>query len=251
MFLFVHIEKCGGTTFSEMLSLTFPLYFRITKNPYGGNDFRNDLTLEQYYQFKRYCPSGIGGHCVRPYLFDEIKSKRFPTFFRNPLDRYLSHMNHNIEGGWSKSFSEFARKDYYSNFMTKKMTGDNDVNRAIKYLDTFDFIGDIGQFNQSINALQDVLNVKFYGDYLTKNERKTKENYISYDDLTLSEKLIVEERNRNDILLYEKYILNATLLKNYDDVIMLKRPSLLRSKFIKKINKFKRENIINPIRTQY
>jgi hypothetical protein len=250
MFLFVHIEKCGGTTFSDMLSLTYPLYFRITKNPYGGNDIRNDITLEQYRQFKRYYPSGIGGHCVRPYLFDEIKSKTFLTFFRNPLDRYLSHMNHNIEGGWSKSFSEFVQKDYYSNFMTKKIAGDNDVTKAKKYLETFDFIGDVGQYNKSINALQDILNVKFYGDEITKNERKNNENYISFNDLTVSEKLIVEERNANDILIYEKYILNTTILNNYSDIIELKRPSILRSKFIKKINKFKKENIINPIRSQ-
>src|SRR5690606_5970873 len=159
-------------------------------------------------------------------------------------------MNHNIEGGWSKSFSEFIKKDYYVNFMTKKMAGEDDFNKACLYLDKFDFIGDVDKFNQSLNAFQDVLNVRFYGNKIPKNERKNKEGYISFEDLNSQQKLLVEERNKNDILLYEKYILKSNNLKNYSDSIQLKEPSDLRVKIIGKLNKFKKENIVNPIRTR-
>lgn len=250
MFLFVHIEKCGGTTFSDILSLTFPRYLRITKNNFGGNDSRNDLTYVEFQKLLKYFPSGIGGHCIRPYKVEYSKPIIYITYFRDPIERYISHMNHNIEGGWSKSFSEFIKKDYYVNFMTKKMAGEDDFNKACLYLDKFDFIGDVDKFNQSLNAFQDVLNVRFYGNKIPKNERKNKEGYISFEDLNSQQKLLVEERNKNDILLYEKYILKSNNLKNYSDSIQLKEPSDLRVKIIGKLNKFKKENIVNPIRTR-
>ena len=78
MFLFTHIEKCAGTSFNEILSLTFPRYIQITKNNYGGNEHRNDLSLAQFKKIKKYFPSGIGGHCIRPYLeFMSIRSKKY------------------------------------------------------------------------------------------------------------------------------------------------------------------------------
>lgn len=68
MFLFTHIEKCAGTSFNEILSLTYPRYFYVTKNKYGGNKKRNDLTIEQYKKILKYYPFGIDGHSLRPYL---------------------------------------------------------------------------------------------------------------------------------------------------------------------------------------
>lgn len=250
MFLFVHIEKCGGTTLSDMLSLNFPRYLRVTKNNYGGNDSRNDLTSEQFKRLLRYYPSGIGGHCIRPYNIEYSKPVSYITFFRNPLERYISHMNHNIEGGYSKTFSEFINKDYYQNFMTKKLAGNDDFVTACRYLDKFDFIGDVNQYNKSLNGLQDALNIKFYGSQTVKNERKNKRDYISFNELNSVQKLLVEERNENDIRLYEKYILKSNNLDSYNDSLQLKEPSGLRVKIFRRLDKFKREKIINPIRKE-
>lgn len=250
MFLFVHIEKCGGTTLSDMLSLSFPRYLRITKNNYGGNDIRNDITPLQFKKLLKYIPSGIGGHCIRPYAIEYRRPVSYITFFRNPIERYMSHLNHNIEGGWSQSFTDFSRKEYYNDFMTKKIANSNDFSLACKYLDQFEFIGDVNQYNKSLDRLADVLDAKLYGDSIIKNERKFKENYVFFDDLSSREKLIVEEVNKNDIRLYEKYILQTNILNVYSDNFQLKRPSDLRVRIIRKLNKFKKENIINPIRME-
>src|SRR5690554_3264346 len=138
MFLFTHIEKCAGTSFNEILSLTYPLYFHVTKNKYGGNETRNDLTLEQYKKISRFFPSGIGGHSIRPYLEFLPLSKRI-TFLRNPIERYLSHYNHLIEGGWVTSIDEFLDIESLKNFMTKKIAGNNDYNYAEQLLSQFVF----------------------------------------------------------------------------------------------------------------
>src|SRR5690606_13630328 len=138
MFLFTHIEKCAGTSFNEILSLTYPRYFHITKNGYGGNEKRNDLTEIQYKKLLRYCPSGIGGHSVRPYLEFLPSSKRI-TFLRNPLERYISQYNHMAESGWTNSIEEFIKNVFYNDFITKKIAGTNDYKYAETLLYSFDF----------------------------------------------------------------------------------------------------------------
>ena len=54
MFLFTHIEKCAGQSFSSTLQLTFPTYMRVTKNHFGGNDRQNDLTISQFKKLNKF-----------------------------------------------------------------------------------------------------------------------------------------------------------------------------------------------------
>ena len=247
MFLFTHIEKCAGTSFNEILSLTYPRYFHVTKNKFGGNETRNDLTEKQYRKILRYCPSGIGGHSVRPYLGFLSESKRI-TFLRNPLERYLSQYNHMIEAGWITSMDDFLNKDFYNNFMTKKIAGENDYKCAEEILADFEFIGNADDYNRSLNYLQDVLKVKLIGNAVYKNQRKHNLNYLSFSDLSTSQKLKAEENNQLDIQLYEKFILRSSVIGSYSDIVNLKPPSKFRVKIIHKINKCKKNKIINPIR---
>lgn len=247
MFLFTHIEKCAGTSFNEILSLTFPRYFHVTKNKYGGNDARNDLTLEQYKKIVRYFPSGIGGHSVRPYL-DFLPPEKRITFLRNPLNRYLSQYNHMKERGWTPSIDVFLGTDFYYNFMTKKIAGINDYRDAEKILSDFEFIGNADEFSKSLNYLQDVLNVRLIGSIEHRNQRKHNSHYLSFSDLSISQKIKAEENNKLDIRLYEQFILKSPIINNYSDIVNLKRPSEFRLKILHKIYKYKKDNIINPIR---
>ena len=81
MFLFTHIEKSAGTSFKQVLELTFLRYIHISKNPIGGNNKYNDLTIEQFNEVRKLFPTGIGGHSVRPYqdFIDFINN--FSIFF--------------------------------------------------------------------------------------------------------------------------------------------------------------------------
>lgn len=247
MFLFTHIEKCAGTTFNEILSLTFPRYFHITKNNYGGNEKRNDLTHEEYKKILRFYPSGIGGHSIRPYLEFLPSSKRI-TFLRDPLSRYISHFNHMLERGWTTSFDDYLTKDFFHDFITKKIAGSSDLKYAIELLSDFYFIGDADEFNRSLNYLQDVLDVKLIGQSTYTNQRSTNAHYLKLSDLTSNQKQKAEENNQLDIKLYNKFIIQNSPIRSYSDIVELRSPSKLRVKVIQKINKFKKEKIVNPIR---
>lgn len=247
MFLFTHIEKCAGTSFNEILSLTYPRYFHITKNHYGGNETRNDLTFDQYKKILKYYPSGIGGHSVRPYL-DFLPVKKRITFLRNPLDRYLSQYNHMIERGWTTSIEVFLETEFYNNFITKKIAGINSYNSAEKILKGFEFIGSANEYNKSLNYLQDVLNIKLIGTLDVRNKRNHKRDYLNFSDLSNAQKLKAEENNKLDIQLYEKFILQNSIIDHYSETAVLKQPSKFRKRLIHKIDKYKKHKIINPIR---
>ena len=253
MFLFTHIEKCAGTSFNGILSLTYLRYIHVTRNNYGGNELRNDLSAEQLQYILRFHPSGIGGHSVRPYLnFNNQtfeKAKKI-TFLRNPLERYVSQFNHDYERGFTESFEHFLNRDYCKDFMTTKLAGTIDYNFAKKKLNDFDFVGDANRFNQSVNCLQDVLNKNFFGKYIHENKRSSNKNYLKLSDLSSRELLRVEENNRNDIKLYEDFIVKKNELTGYSEKIKLKKPSEFRAKLVRKINKFKKEKIVNPIREE-
>lgn len=93
MFLFCHIEKCGGTTINQSLGLSFRRYIHVTKNFTGGNHEINNLTEDQFKKLLAFYPQGIGGHSVRPYLdfkHEKFKSAQWVTFLRDPLERALS-----------------------------------------------------------------------------------------------------------------------------------------------------------------
>mgnify|MGYP006436757777 CR=1 FL=1 len=131
-YIFTHIEKCAGTSFKESLELTFLRYIQVSKNFYGGNDKKNDLTSNQLKEVKKLLPSGIGGHAVRPYLdFIDFKKNFSITFLRYPLERYMSQYNHDKEMGFSRDFKHFLSRDYMKNFMVNKIAGDNDLDKAI------------------------------------------------------------------------------------------------------------------------
>lgn len=247
MILFTHIEKCAGTSFNEILSLTYPRYIHITKNKFGGNEKRNDLTHNQYKKIVYYFPSVIGGHCIRPYL-EFLPARRRITFLREPKERYLSQYNHMFESGWARSIEEFLNKDFYYNFITKKIAGSNDYQYAKILLKDFVFIGDANNYIKSLNYLQDVLEVKLIGKIAEKNQRKNNKNYLKYSDLSNRQKLKVEENNKYDLKLYEEFILQNDNLRYYSESIKLKIPSKTRVKLISKLNKIKKNKIVNPIR---
>lgn len=248
MFIFTHIEKCAGTSFNEILELTFPRYIHVTKNLYGGNEKKNDLSYEQYNKLMKFFPSGIGGHSLRPYN-DFLNKKNLKlTFLRNPVDRYMSQFNHLADTQWACSLETFLAKKNYYNFITEKIAGENNYNYANSILSTYDFIGNTDEYNKSLNLLKEVLDTKLIGNLTHKNVRVSNNNYLKFSDLSNHEKLRVEENNKNDIKLYEKYVENNLILKEYSDELNLIQASNFREKCIKKLSNYKKKHIVDPIR---
>ncbi|WP_178984748.1 sulfotransferase family 2 domain-containing protein [Winogradskyella helgolandensis] len=249
MILFTHIEKCAGTSFNQILSLTYPRYFHVTKNNFGGNESKNDLKINEFNKIVKFYPSIIGGHSIRPYLRFLNEDKNFDkiTFLRNPIDRYMSQYNHDHERGFSPDIDYFIKRSYTENFMVNKLAGENDINKARFYLNQYSFVGDVDNYNQSINALSDVLNVKFYGLNEKKNVRLNNTNYLNFEDLTENQKVLVYDKNKLDIKLYEEFVINSNVISRYPNSYIFKTPSKLRLKITNRLNKEKKI-IINKIR---
>ncbi|WP_417620161.1 hypothetical protein [Oceanihabitans sediminis] len=154
-----------------------------------------------------------------------------------------------IERGWTSSIEVFLNTEFYNKFMTKKIGGvTSDYRSSEAILSRFEFIGNADEYNKSLNYLQDVLNVQLIGTLEAKNIRRDRQNYMSYVDLSEAQKLKVEENNRLDIKLYDKFITQNNAYNLYSDAVRLKEPSKLRIKVIRKLDKYKKNKIINPIR---
>jgi hypothetical protein len=251
MFLFTHIEKCAGQSFSSTLQLTFPTYMRVTKNHFGGNDRQNDLAISQFKKLNKFWVSGIGGHCVRPYInFQKHtnKSLNYITFLRNPVERYMSQYNHDREMGFTRDFEHFLSRDYMVNFMVNKIAGENNLNNAYKLIDKYVFIGDTDRYQKSLNYLSDILNCRFYNLNENVNERKNNPDYLSYSDLSRKEKLIVEERNKLDIKLYERCVINNNEINIYKNTYDYKVPNSIYLKLINKIESYNKKKLMPKVR---
>jgi hypothetical protein len=244
-FIFTHIEKCAGTSFKEYLGLTFLRYVHVSKNFHGGNDKRNDLTKNQLREIKKLYPSGIGGHSVRPYLnFIDFKKNFTIIFLRNPVERYMSQYNHDRGMGFTKNFKHFLSRSYMNNFMVNKIVGVNDLDRAIKLLDQFSFVGDTNRYAQSLHHLSKLLGKKFYGLEHFKNVRKSNKNYLKFEDLSEENKTEVLKQNDLDIKLYDYFLSKSDYLNQYPTTYDYKKPSNLRIKIFNKIGRMKKKKMV-------
>jgi hypothetical protein len=71
---------------------------------------------------------------------------------------------------------------------------------------------------------------------------------LKFENLSSEFKTRVYENNKNDIKLYEQFILNSNNLETYSDVVNYKQASDFRKKVVNKMDKVKKVNIINPVR---
>jgi hypothetical protein len=243
--IFTHIEKCAGTSFNSSLELTFLRYVHVSKNFYGGNDIKNDLTINQYNEIKKIFPSGIGGHSVRPYQkFIDVLNNFSIIFLRDPLERYMSQYNHDKEMGYTKDFHHFLSRDYMENFMVNKICGENNLNKAKDLLDQFSFVGDSNRYQQSLHHLRKLMGKQFYGFDQPYNIRKSNDNYLKFEDLSSEDKNEAIKQNELDIKLYEYFVSQSDYLNDYPGTYNYKTPSPLRIKIVRKLSKLKRKKII-------
>jgi hypothetical protein len=160
----------------------------------------------------------------------------------------MSQYNHDREMGFTRDFEHFLSRDYMVNFMVNKIAGENNLNNAYKLIDKYVFIGDTDRYQKSLNYLSDILNCRFYNLNENVNERKNNPDYLSYSDLSRKEKLIVEERNKLDIKLYERCVINNNEINIYKNTYDYKVPNSIYLKLINKIESYNKKKLMPKVR---
>jgi len=181
-----------------------------SNNPDRTISYQQLKKLIQFFPFIR----GIGGHHIRYSNNRNGESeKKYITFVREPIERYLSHWRHqrykmNID--WS--IEQFLDEPRFNNNMTRKFSKSENIDNAIKVIDNLDFVGVQEDFDASLILMKSKLKLggKFCLNYKYKNKGIRKNITDPFNDKTLDR---IKRNNEKDIVLYN-YILNNIHKRN-------------------------------------
>lgn len=158
---FVHINKTGGTTIKFILRNS--TWFRHCDlqplRRYGVADAR-DLAFAQKVFF--FGLNSIVGHSLRPWVEDLPGSIDYFTILRDPLQRCLSHYQHEKRAHQRKgrdiTFEEFMQNENFNDRQVRHIAGAPDVEKAKEILKSrFFFVGLLESFDESMHILQKLL----------------------------------------------------------------------------------------------
>jgi Galactose-3-O-sulfotransferase len=153
---FVHIERAAGTTLHAILRKNYPSFLTLT-SPTWTNDERTVFTATQLRALLSVLPfsAGVGGHNVRTYVgYEGVTERpiRYLTFLRDPVARYLSHLNYQLEhfpGRWD--LRRLLDEEYFWDFTTKRIAGSADLELAKRRLEgDYAFVGLQERFDESL-----------------------------------------------------------------------------------------------------
>lgn len=217
---FVHIEKAGGITLHNVLHSIFLGY--ITPSPAFGEH----LSSEQVRQLLKVWPirvTGIGGHRVGAFLGYESVVKReifYFTFLRDPIARYMSHMNwqkHIMKLDWSPA--SFTANEYFNNFQCYRISGERNYESAKKVIkDKFSFVGYMEEYDTSLILLSKILGIP---NHAFKYQKANLKNYglkgFNFNTLCKRDQQSIIRCNQEDIKLYD--FLRFELFPKYETAV--------------------------------
>ncbi|MFW5886958.1 MAG: hypothetical protein ACOCUL_04300 [Bacteroidota bacterium] len=180
------------------------------------NEPKAEFTSRDLSLLKQFYPGlkGIGGHTTRQYLDYEkaFSNKRnrnikYFTFVREPISRYLSHFQYQIDiKGNEWTIESFSNEGRFNNFMVKRLAGCENLEKAILNLKKFDFIGLQEKFNQSLILLNQIIfNNSFDIRYESKNVSSSKSK-LNFETLNKSLQDRIINNNKLDLALYDYII---------------------------------------------
>ncbi len=221
MLAFVHIEKTAGIAIRWVLRSSFGLRHcdvepwkpQRSPEPFSPEALAlrpvffspEDMSL-----LMRYFPylKSIAGHKLVPYAgLEKICSDiQYITFLRNPLSRTASYYQYLLYSHGQKHhapFETWIQGDYSRNMQTKRLSGKEDVNAAIRAIQEKNiFVGLVEQFDESILLLKELvypsLNINYERMNVASNNQLARE-------LLESERTVqmLREANKEDLQLYE------------------------------------------------
>ncbi|MBZ0265889.1 sulfotransferase family 2 domain-containing protein [bacterium] len=206
MFCFLHMEKAGGTTMHAILRNNFPTYVSLAARFSWGDRYEDYFTPRAARRMFSLIPgpAGFGGHYVAPWLDYETEIAReitYFTFLRDPIKRYRSQYEHRIyTDGLSWTSDKFMSTESYNNFMTYRLTGGQNLERAKEILDEkFSFAGMMEKYDESLLILRHLLKKPSMRlVYEKRNITKRKKEHVYDWDIDRA-----KENNRLDLELYD------------------------------------------------
>lgn len=232
LIVFAHMMKTAGTSLNKSFIEHFgskmhivPGGLEINDVSYANKKFQNDLS-----KFNHNLQL-ISGHPLRPYkdLNNENKNLKWVTFFRNPMDRYVSHYlyiyaitNHFAHKKyWDKknnSIEEWERIENNANYQTKFIAGEVNFDKAVEILENkMAWVGITEEFENGMCSLKQFLGLKkFHFEKKIINKRRVapQQKIITMQN----HREFIEEMNQVDIRLYEYVKNNIWPRFRYEDV---------------------------------
>ena len=158
---FSHIPKTAGTTLNLILKRHFGFHHvaveHRTRRPlYTQRDLSIDLKLHPGAQ-------SLAGHTLKPFVDFGPNDERLVwyTFLRDPIDRFVSHYQHQFTSGIPKfqlPFVEWMQRYERQNWMVRMLAGEEDIEAAKEILTTrMQFVGFTERFDESLILLRHCL----------------------------------------------------------------------------------------------
>mgnify|MGYP007073186536 FL=1 len=174
---------------------------RARRLVYTPDDYRIDRRLHPGLR-------SMGGHGLKPFVdFREYAGElRWFTILREPIERFISHFEHQVERtGYTSDFMEWMRKYRRSNFQVRMIAGEEDLEAAKQILDAkFACEGLQCEFNKSLLLMRHALNLGgFSVNYIkASNVSKGTTRQRIYDSFHKYQEQLIDN-NDLDLKLYD------------------------------------------------
>ncbi len=234
--IYVHLERCGGTTMHNLLRSNFPFYTTINPRRWS-NELQNAFTDKHLKSMLKIIPfcQGIGGHTIRPFFnYESVLKPGYKklmfTFLRDPVKRYLSHFYYQkyvMNIPWS--IEQFLDEERFNHFQTVKIAGSSDANKAIEILQNkIDFVGISEQYDASLLMLFALFGKR--PNYELRNALRPKGEVKKLEEFPEKIQNRILENNSQDQIIYDFAIrkIFPSYLDSYSgnlesDIIKLKK----------------------------
>jgi hypothetical protein len=197
----LHIQKTGGTSFRSILEQNFGC-----SNCHSNQTRRDLFSLEDFEFAKRIFPHlrSIGGHNLVDPLRFTAPDPFYATFLREPVARVISHYQDTVLRGTNKmNFEESLQKhSHLNNWQVKLMAGEEDLDKAKRFLERCSFIGLTDRFDLSLQVLERLAPCKLdlrYKRLIVAKDKKLQQS-LQNDERMVK---LAREHNKLDTELYQ------------------------------------------------
>jgi hypothetical protein len=201
--VFIHIEKAGGTTLNDFFLENLAGYWVMPpkKMEYGWRyDSRYLRKLRKVLRFKH-----VGGHQIAAFkqYEDVFPNPFYVSFIREPVDRFLSHVNWRTKQEVATDLERFVSNERTLNQQCFRICGERAFAPAKRLIETKPyFIGITEMYVESMFILQRMLGLH-QAPFQNSNVTKSQHKKFSSSDLDPAQLERLRGANAEDVKLYD------------------------------------------------